>query len=182
VTSPGPPPGESPCYLLTLREAFVLRQARVVAPPPITRAEWSSDGNYVLAVREEKPPPLPIAGPPTGELGLMVWNRRTGRTQEIWKRPARPQRVEQLGWLPGTHVALRVVVSVHSNAPKPASQRTLFRVDPLHRRVVRLRALSGEKLQISPRQPLAALVDWRREGRPATPHVIPFPCKRGNLA
>src|SRR2546428_13575193 len=94
VTSPGPPPGESPCYLLTHREAFVLRQARVVAPPPIRRAEWSSDGNYVLAVREEKPPPLPIAEPPTGELGRLGGNRRTGRTPERWKRPARPPRVE----------------------------------------------------------------------------------------
>jgi hypothetical protein len=163
VTRPEPEPGELPRYLLTDREAFVLRDAQVVVPPPITMAEWSADGAYVLAVREQKPPPLPIGGSPTGELGLTLWSRRTSRTQEIWKQSARPQHVEQLGWFPGTHFTLMIVSSVRRTARKRVSQRTLFWVDPLQRRVRRLRELTGEQLLISPRQPLATLVDWSHE-------------------
>jgi hypothetical protein len=163
VTSSSSPPGELPRYLLTAHEAFVLRDAQLVAPPPTAIAEWSSDGMYVLAVRGEKPPPSPIGGSPTGGLGLSVWDRRTGHAPEIWKRPPGLQRVEQLGWLPGTHTALMVVASANPRGRKPESRRTLFWVDTAHRLVRPLRALSAEELQISPRQPLAVLLDGSHE-------------------
>jgi hypothetical protein len=162
VTGHGPEPGELPRYLLTRREAFVLGPAQVIAPPAISRAEWSDDSQYVLAIRGDKPP-LPIAAGPVSEPALVLWSRRTGRSQEFWKRPVGRERVDELGWLPQTHMALMIVKSAGPPAHRSATRQTLFEVDPLHRRVRRLLKLSGEKLLISPRQPLAALVDWSHE-------------------
>jgi hypothetical protein len=163
VTDSSPQLGELPRYLLTDREAFAPGEARLAAPPPIRMAEWSSDGRYVLAVRQEKAPLLPIEGMPSGELGLVLWNRQTGRSQEIWRRRGGPQRVEQLAWMPGTHVALMIVESVNPAQQKSVSHRTLFWIDPARRLTRPIRELAGEKLEVSPREPFAALLEWSHE-------------------
>ena len=96
----------APRFVLTDREAFLFLDAELVAPPTVTRAKWSPDGRYVLAVRQQRPPP-PLAGqPPPGAVSLVLWNGSTRRSTEIWTRSADTASVEEIAWLPGTTIAL----------------------------------------------------------------------------
>jgi hypothetical protein len=167
------PAPEWPRYVLTEREAFLPGEAQLVAPPPVASADWSSDGRYVLAVRQEEPASLHGGQPPPETaVSLVVWNRRTGRSQEIWKRPAALQHVDRPEWLPGTHAAL---FQLGWATPPPAAlelHNTLFWVDAAAGQVrpiaeLQVDAAGGqvrpiaepqeEYLLVSPTQPLAVL-------------------------
>jgi hypothetical protein len=58
------PPPEWPRYVLTDREAFLPGEAQLVAAPPVASADWSPDGRYVLAVRQQGSPQRHGGEPP----------------------------------------------------------------------------------------------------------------------
>ncbi len=153
------PVPEWPRYLVTDREVFLPQEPQLVAAPPVERAEWSSDGRYVLAVRQT-PTARPRAGgapPSAAEVSLAVWNRRTGSAREIWKRPAALQKVEQLGWLPRSSIALMVLGTVQPTPEGLEVRSTLFRIDAAQGQTRVLGELQGQRLMVSPAQPLAVL-------------------------
>jgi hypothetical protein len=157
LTGAPPRPAVGPRYLLTDREAVILPDAALVSAPAVSTAAWSSDSRYVLAARQAMPLTPPAQQLPSGELSLVVWNRGTGRSQEIWKRPAGVQRVDQLDWLSHTHMALMVVGWIQPTPEHPASHRTLYWVDAVHGQTRALGELQSEQLLISPAQPQAVL-------------------------
>jgi hypothetical protein len=155
VAAAAPGPEELPRYVLTDREAFVLQEPALVSAPPVQTAQWSGDGRFVLVVRqlpERKGQPIP------SELSLQLWSRRTGRLQELWKRPPGLQHVEQIAWLPGTATALVPLAWIQTTGDMPAIKQTLLRVDAARGQVQALGAIASEALAPSPAQPLALLV------------------------
>jgi hypothetical protein len=155
VARAAPRPGGLPRCVLTDREAFVLQTPALVAPPPVAAAEVSADGRYVLAVRQ--PPSEQKDQPPTGEMSLVLWTRRTEHSQEVWKRPPGVQEVEQISWLPGTSTALVVVSWLQTTAQGPEVHRTLLRVDAARAQVQGPQEIRTGALHVSPTQPLAVL-------------------------
>jgi hypothetical protein len=152
-----PRSSELPRYLLTDREAFLLRDAELVVLPPVAAAEWSPDGRYVLAAREQRP--SESVGPPSGEISLVLWSRRTGRSQELWKRPPAIQAMDQIDWLPRQNAALVLFSWLQTTGDKPVPHRVLLRVDAARAQVRTLGEIQQERLIVSPGQPVAILCD-----------------------
>lgn len=159
-------------FVLTPTQAFVLVPPEVVAAPVVRLASWSSDGRYVLAVRERVPPVnRPGTGPPANlaagqpVVSLVLWDARAGRSQEIWTTTVPEAQVAQVCWLPRSDVALALAWApvAAGPAPGPSLQQVVLRVVASAGRVERLGAreladlAAGTSLSPSPAQPLALL-------------------------
>jgi hypothetical protein len=133
----------------------------LIAQPGVTWAGWSSDGRYALVQREalRTVPLAPPTGPePLGETSLVLWNRRTGRSQEVWRRPVPAYSLDRVEWLPGAAVALAVVHWVDGPGDHPEPHRGLLRVDATGSPARAIAELDpADQLEVSPTQPVAVL-------------------------
>jgi hypothetical protein len=163
-------------FVLTPTQAFVLLPPAVVAAPVVRLASWSSDGRYVLSVREHAPavnlpaPGRPAAGPaeragPQPVLSLVVWDARAQRSREVWTTTVPAAQIAQLYWLPRSDVALALAWAPAAPGPaaSPVPEHVVLRVAASAGRAERLGAREladlapGCSLSPSPTQPLALL-------------------------
>jgi hypothetical protein len=157
ITAASADPVDSPRYVLTDREAFVLQRPVLVAQPPVAAAEWSFNGRYVLLARQTRP--VAEGQAPTGEISLVLWNGQTGRASEIGKPLPGIQTVKQISWLPHTSMALVVVRGVPVASERLKPDNALLRIDASRRELSPLGQLQLSELLVSPEQPLAVLLD-----------------------
>jgi hypothetical protein len=154
-----PPRPDRARYVLADREALLLMTPELVAPPAVVWAAWSPGGRYVLARREYRLT-RPVVDPePAGETSLVIWSRKTRRSQEVWKGPAGSLRFEAIEWLAGTDVALAVVGATPAARGVPPPPRVLLRVDAARGQARPGAALAdNERLLVAPAGGLAVLI------------------------
>lgn len=161
-------------------ESFLILKRDAVGPGPpvpiagsVEKAAWSSDGRYVLAIRnefkitpalvKEVTTPGAAIGPPPGESALILWNRDTRKLETLWMRPLGQGEVSSVAWLAGTQTAI-----VATNEPLPLQPngnlagRTV--IHRLHAPTRTLRTLfqieqrQFRRVAASPDRPIAAIL------------------------
>jgi dipeptidyl aminopeptidase/acylaminoacyl peptidase len=157
------PPGQQPAMLLLDKEALLVAPPDLVSPWEVSRAEWSPDGQYVLAVRNyvRVADALTAApGPPPVDVSLVLWSAQTRKSQELLKLRGAGDTHWQFEWLAGAPVAMVLV----DQPPPPASattagpQRWLYRLDA-RRGLIKVVTRVGPEARVSaaPTQPIAVV-------------------------
>jgi hypothetical protein len=181
-------PGQQPPSMVTTdTEAFALLHSDLVAMPQIRQMAISNDGRYVVLARssERITPKLindflagKVAGPPPGEVSLVLWDNKTRASKEIWKADSNTTFIEALHWLPDSEVGLALVrenVPATPQNPNGGSRQGLLRISSLGTRpqVIGLTELGNTRdleLHVSPVTPLAMVVqsqfEWHEEKTP----------------
>src|SRR5687767_150192 len=81
--------GQRARLVMAEREGYLLPPPHVVAQAEVRDGKWSSDGQYLLTVRNSFPSALPQGGPPDVEVSVILWSRETRKAQELWKSPSK---------------------------------------------------------------------------------------------
>jgi hypothetical protein len=187
--------------ILTEKEAIAILPPEVVSGPMVSRALWSSDGRYLLVVREDMQltPQLlrkalntstegrsPV--PPPGLTRVILWDTRTRRADEVWKMPMFVNQLEDLQWLPGTDQALALVRQTPLPTPQNPTPKTsygLLRINGATGRS-QLFNLSDEQsteqwitLSVSPAYPVAILRQMSMNVSPEEQQVIFYQLREG---
>ncbi|HEU4752722.1 MAG TPA: hypothetical protein VFU47_06405 [Armatimonadota bacterium] len=154
----------APGGVLTGKDAVLLNLPELVSAAQVEQAEWSPNGQYVLAARQFGRLPAVVTAPPTVQTSLVLWDRERSRARELWKSAGPEPASARIAWLPGSSTA---VVQVTENLlvkrpdnPEPQRQRqgSLLRLDARRGVLQPLGVLpEGTRMTVCPRRPLALL-------------------------
>jgi hypothetical protein len=162
----------------------------LISEPVVGRLTFSPDERYALVDRVELTvtaadlnPAAGSAQPPPGVLSLVLWDRRSRKSTDIWKASLKDTVIERIDWIPQTSLAL---IQVRQSVPIPpvkadesgrtagnptrtAIRQTLSRLSATTGRVEILKQTesidkSTLDFVVSPAMPLAVLVESRRPG------------------
>jgi hypothetical protein len=136
----------------------------VVASGIVSRAEWSFDGRYVLAARDDIGLPTSLEGRPSFTASLVLWDWESAAASELWRAKTDNDRRLEFEWLTGTAVAFALAElppqpgAAGSPADGAEPTRWLYRVDARRKAVRPLgRVPRDSRLLIAPSQPIAVL-------------------------
>ena len=156
-----------PGAVIVGQDAYMVSpQMKVATPAVVESAEWSSDGKYVLGIRQHSDlRALLRSGSPPLQRSLVLWKAEADKWREIWKSTGKLSGPDRVQWLPQTHVAL---VELRRSPDLPAyrypdgseRRRLLARVDARRGRLQFLGWMGDSaSIWVSPVQPYAAWLD-----------------------
>lgn len=158
-----------PQFVLSGAEGFMVLPRELIAAPQVARVV-PAPGRQLLLVERESARLTPElvgaalakqeAGPPPGELSLVLWESRSRSAKEVWKGAFPATAVERIEWLPRTEVALVLVRELPAGG---RVRQSLLRIVGRGGRVQSLVVTepgqnSFMQLSVSPTQPLAVAV------------------------